>query len=252
RPRAVRRRSRRRAVPLRSRAATGRRDERLRQGGSIPDLGMALPDQQHWLHARVAAVSLRAELSWLSRPGAAQSHRSLPSEKNLELRDLRVGVGHLNFTNPDPADKDNIMLTGWFGLHVGMYMLNSGDRHYTEPGSLTFRLNRHRAFPHDIHSLEHSVLRNFLGAPFCLFPCQPNWGYPICNHVGMPSMAVYDRLFGTKYVASALDKWLKSLETEFTDYSGSVIGLRSELTGIRFPFPAGEAGFAMFENCFAP
>src|SRR5262249_27533674 len=49
-----------------------------------------------------------------------------------------------------------------------------------------------------------------------------------------------------------LDKWLKSLETEFTDYSGSVIGLRSELTGIRFPFPAGEAGFAVFEKFFAP
>src|SRR5262249_53067784 len=97
RPRAVRRRSRRRAVPLRSRAATGRRDERLRQGGSIPDLGMALPDQQHWLHARVAAVSLRAELSWLSRPGAAQSDRSLPSEEKLELLDFRVGVGASEF-----------------------------------------------------------------------------------------------------------------------------------------------------------
>jgi hypothetical protein len=31
-----------------------------------------------------------------------------------------------------------------------------------------------------------------------------------------------------------------------------VIGLRSELTGTRFPFLAGEAGFAIFENCFAP
>lgn len=57
--------------------------------------------------------------------------------------------------------------------------LNSGDRRYAEPRSLTFRLNRHRAFSHDIHSLEHSVLRNFLGAPFCLFPCEPNWVYPI-------------------------------------------------------------------------
>lgn len=160
--------------------------------------------------------------------------------------------GHLNLTNPDPADKDNIMLTGWFGLQVGMYMLNSGDRRYAEPGSLTFRLNRHRAFPHDIHSLEHSVLRNFLGAPFCLFPCEPNWVYPICNHFGMTSLAAHDRLFGTKYVESTRDKWLENLDTEFTDYSGSVIGLRSELTGIRFPFPAGEAGFAIFENCFAP
>jgi hypothetical protein len=160
--------------------------------------------------------------------------------------------GHLNLTNPDPADKDNIMLTGWFGLQVGMYMLNSGDRRYAEPGSLTFRLNQHRAFAHDLHSIEHSVMRNFLGAPFCLYPCEPNWVYPICNHFGMASLAVYDRVFGTRYIDAVLDNWLKSLDTEFTDYSGSVIGLRSELTGIRFPFPAGEAGFAGFENCFAP
>ncbi len=160
--------------------------------------------------------------------------------------------GHLNLTNPDPADKDNIMLTGWFGLQVGMYMLNSGDRRYAEPGSLTFRLNPHRAFAHDLHSIEHSVLRNFLGAPFCLYPCEPNWVYPICNHFGMTSLAVYDRIFGTRYVDAVLENWLKSLDTEFTDYSGSVIGLRSELTGIRFPFPAGEAGFAGYENCFAP
>jgi hypothetical protein len=160
--------------------------------------------------------------------------------------------GHLNLTNPDPADKDNIMLTGWFGLQVGMYMLNTGDRRYAEPGSLTFRLSPSRAFAHDLHSIEHSVMRNYLGSPFGLYPCEPNWVYPICNHFGMTSLAVYDRLFGTGCVDATLDKWLKSLDTEFTDYSGSVIGLRSELTGIRFPFPAGEAGFAIFENCFAP
>jgi hypothetical protein len=160
--------------------------------------------------------------------------------------------GHLNLTNPDPAGKDNIMLTGWFGLHVGMYMLNSGDRRYAEPGSLPFRLSSHRVFHHDIHSLEQSVLRNFLDSEFCLYPCEPNWVYPICNHFGMASLAVYDRLFGTRYVKATLDRWLQSLDKEFTDLSGSVIGLRSALTGLRFPFPAGEAGFAIFENCFAP
>jgi hypothetical protein len=68
----------------------------------------------------------------------------------------------------------------------------------------------------------------------------------------MTSMAIYDRVFGTSYVPATLERWLHSLDTEFTDYSGSVIGLRSALTGIRFPFPAGEAGFAGFETCFAP
>jgi hypothetical protein len=144
------------------------------------------------------------------------------------------------------------MLTGWFGIQLGMYMLNTGDRRYAEPGSLTFKLNPTRSFAHDAHSIEHSVLRNFLGAPFTLYPCEPNWVYPICNHAGMTSLAAYDRVFGTHYVRTTLEPWLRSIDTEFTDYSGSIIGLRSELTGIRFPFPAGEAGFASYANCFAP
>jgi hypothetical protein len=160
--------------------------------------------------------------------------------------------GHLNFTNPDPASKDNIMLTGWFGLHVGMYTSASGDRRYAEPGSLTFRLSRHRAFHHDLHSLERSVLQNFQDSEFCLYPCEPNWVYPICNHYGMTSLVLYDRLFETSYAAFTLNRWLESLDREFTDAAGSVIGLRSALTGMRFPFPAAEAGFADFTNCFAP
>ncbi|HVO28032.1 MAG TPA: hypothetical protein VMW56_30880 [Candidatus Margulisiibacteriota bacterium] len=160
--------------------------------------------------------------------------------------------GHLNFTDPDPASKDNIMLTGWFGLHVGMYTSASGDRRYAEPASLTFRLSRRRAFHHDLHSLERSVLQNFQDSEFCLYPCEPNWIYPICNHYGMTSLTLYDRLFGTSYASLTLNRWLDSLDREFTDDSGSVIGLRSALTGIRFPFPAAEAGFADFTNCFAP
>ena len=160
--------------------------------------------------------------------------------------------GHLNLTKPDPACKDNIMLTGWFGLHVGMYTSASGDRRYAEPGSLTFRLSRRRAFHHDLHSLERSVLQNFQDSEFCLYPCEPNWIYPICNHYGMTSLALYDRLFETSYSKFTLTRWLENLDREFTDDSGSVIGLRSALTGIRFPFPAAEAGFADFTNCFAP
>ena len=160
--------------------------------------------------------------------------------------------GHLNLTNPDPAAKDNIMLTGWYGIQVCIYMSNTGDRRYAEPGSLTFRLNQRRAFHHDAHTIAQSVLKNFLDSEFCLYPCEPNWVYPICNHYGMTSLAIYDRVFGSRCVPSVLDRWLTSLDTEFTDCSGSIIGLRSSLTGLRFPFPAGDAGFAGFENCFAP
>lgn len=160
--------------------------------------------------------------------------------------------GHLNVTNFDPAARDNIMLTGWFGLHVGMYMLASGDRRYAEPGSLTFKLNDKTQYRHDIHTLAASVRSNFDVAPFCLYPCEPNWVYPICNHYGLASLAVNDALFGSHDVARIRDRWLENLDAEFTDESGSIVGLRSSLTGLRFPFPGGELGFAAFMNTFAP
>jgi hypothetical protein len=160
--------------------------------------------------------------------------------------------GHLNFTNWDPANRDNIMLTGWFGMHVGAYMLNSGDRRYAEPGALTFRLNPSTAYVHDFHTIIGSVVKNYETAEFGLFACEPNWIYPICNHYGMSSLAVHDKLYGTRFVATHLPNWMQKLDTEFTDGSGSIIGLRSQLTGIEFPFPVGEAGYAMFADVFVP
>ncbi|MBK8957628.1 MAG: hypothetical protein IPM80_04140 [Proteobacteria bacterium] len=160
--------------------------------------------------------------------------------------------GHFNFSNFDPAAKDNIMLTGWYGMHVNQYMLNSGDRRYAEPGSLTFRLNDTTAFPHSAHTLAQSVLDNYQHSDFFLFPCEPNWVYPVCNMYGLASLASHDAVFGTTYAQNSLPKWMDMLESEFMDEKGSIIGLRSYWTGLEVPFYAGEAGFAFFANCFSP
>lgn len=160
--------------------------------------------------------------------------------------------GHLNFRNWDPARKDNIMLTGWYGMHVGQYQLSSGDARYAEPGALTFRQNDEIAYPHDFHSIVRSVVDNFRSSDFCLFACEPNWVYPICNMYGMSALATHDRLYGTEYVQELLPKWLDMLDKEFTDGKGSLYGLRSYLTGLAMPFYTGEAGFAFFANVFSP
>jgi hypothetical protein len=144
--------------------------------------------------------------------------------------------GHLNFTNFDPAARDNIMLTGWFGLHVGLYMSTTGDRRYAEPGSLSFRLNERTVYRHDVHTLARSVADNFASSAFCLYPCEPNWVYPICNHYGMTSLLLHDRLFGTSYVPDNLDSWLANLDREFTDESASSAARRSRAS---LPFPGG-------------
>lgn len=160
--------------------------------------------------------------------------------------------GNLNFTNWDPAARDNIMLSGWFGMHVGQYMLASGDRRYLEPGSLTFRLDARTAFPHDFNTIVGSVKSNYDTAEFGLFACEPNWIYPICNHYGMAALTAQDAVCGTDNVRRYLPRWFEKLETEFTDESGSIIGLRSQHTGLPVPFPVSEAGYAPFENIFAP
>lgn len=160
--------------------------------------------------------------------------------------------GHLNFSNWDPAARDNIMLTGWFGMHVGQYMLNSGDRRYLEPGSLTFRLNARTAYVHDFRSIVGSVKANYDRAEFGLFACEPNWIYPICNHYGMGALAAEDAVCGTDNVRRYLPEWFAKMDSEFTDEAGSIIGLRSQHTGMPVPFPVGEAGYAPFENIFAP
>ncbi|NML93549.1 hypothetical protein [Novosphingobium olei] len=160
--------------------------------------------------------------------------------------------GHFNFTDWDPAAKDNIMLTGWFGAHVGGYTLATGDRRYLEPGSLTFRLNDSKAWKHDFGSLNASVDRNYAVAKFGIFACEPNWLYPICNHYGMLSLVTHDAVTGSRLVDRHMTDWLRGIDEEFTDSSGSIVGLRSQWTGMPVPFPVGEAGYAFFESAFLP
>lgn len=185
-----------------------------------------------------------------------QAQRNL-IEKYLQKRVWDYWVlescwGHLNFTDWDPAAKDNIMLTGWFGAHVGLYMIATGDRRYMEPGSLTFRLNERKEWRHDFKSIVKSVVDNYAGAEFGHYACEPNWIYPICNHYGMLALVTHDRLMGTGHVDRVLGNWFEKLDTEFTDSAGSIIGLRSQHTGLPVPFPVPEAGYAFFKNCFAP
>lgn len=159
--------------------------------------------------------------------------------------------GHFNFSNFDPAAKDNVMLTGYLGLQVNGYMLASGDRRYAEPGSLTFRLNERTAYPHDAHTIAESVTSNFQRSDFCLYPCEPNWVYPVCNMYGLGSLAAHDAVFGSHDMQRMLPNWLGFLEREFTDEKGSIIGLRSYWTGHELSIFASEAGFAFFANIFS-
>lgn len=141
----------------------------------------------------------------------------------------------------DPAKKDNIMLTGYININALLYMNNTGDFRYAEPGSMTFRYDAARAFPHDAHSITQSLLDNFRGKvysqPYTLFPCEPNWIYTACNFRGLSALTLNDTVFGTKHVDELRDLFRERLEAEFVNLDGAMVSLRSKRTGHSLPFP---------------
>lgn len=155
--------------------------------------------------------------------------------------------GNFSF-NFDPCAKDNIMLTGFYGLQICQYMSNTGDMRYAEAGSLTFIYNDNKQYKHDIHSVIGSIVKNQNEQAFCLYPCEPNWVYTPCNFMGMKALALYDRLFGTTHFKDIYPQFIKMLDAEFTQADGSVIALRSNLTGFAVPFPFADDGRALYFN----
>jgi hypothetical protein len=159
--------------------------------------------------------------------------------------------GHLS-TTYDPVDRDNIMLTGYIGLQVCLYMGATGDMRYSEAGSLTFAWGNRR-FAHDIHSVIRSLDENYSAEKaFCLYPCEPGWIYTPCNFMGLMTLIAYDRVFSTDYVGKHKETFLRKLDQEFTLANGDLVALRSQSTGMAVPFPFGNEGQTLFINAIAP
>lgn len=141
----------------------------------------------------------------------------------------------------DPVGKDNIMLTGYLPIQALLYQNNTGDDRYAQPGGLTFRDGDREVYRHDIHTMVDSLLDNFNGRwrqDFCLFPCEPNWIYPACNMRGLTSLRIYDTVNGTDHFANLAVRFRDHMEQEFIRADGSMVSLRSKLTGHEMPFPA--------------
>jgi len=138
-------------------------------------------------------------------------------------------------TNFDPVLRDNIMLTGYYLICLGLYASNTGDRRYEQPGMLDFRLRNGQHFPHDMHSIANALVSNFEASPYCLYPCEPNWIYTFCNLQGMTGMLLYDRVVGTRHQQRLHERFENLWRQEFTELDGSIVPIRSSLTGLSIP-----------------
>lgn len=144
--------------------------------------------------------------------------------------------GNLRWSG-DPVIRDNIMLSGWLGMHVGLYESVTGDHHYSEPGGLTFRWNESKAYVHDLGTMNRAVYDNFRRYDLGFFPCEPNWIYPVCNSAGMMSLILNDRLHGTNYSADLADSYRFAHEREFVAPDGTPVGLKSTRLGWNITVP---------------
>lgn len=143
-------------------------------------------------------------------------------------------------SNRDPVDNhDNVMLTGWQGVAVGMYE-SFGDDRFSRPGGLTYTWSDTQEFRHDFHTVAASIYQNFRRSPFTLFSCEPRWIYPVCNTFGANTLVLHDRLHGTTYFQELADAIDRAFEVEFQRPDGRLIGVRNETLGLSWNIWASE------------
>jgi hypothetical protein len=138
-------------------------------------------------------------------------------------------------TDYDPVVRDNIMVTGFLTQGIMLYTANTGDMRYTKPNCLKFHITNSVVYEHDIHSMSAALVAQWNSNPYCLFPCEPNWIYTPCNLIGMGGQVLYDRVFGSNHAEEIRPVFEKSLMVDFTATTGSILPIRSAITGFTIP-----------------
>ena len=134
--------------------------------------------------------------------------------------------------DPDPARKQNIMLTGFFALSLGAFQTVTGDYRHQEVGSIEFVWSDKRRYPYSYDTLCASLTSDYLKSPWGLVVCEPNWIFSPCNMRGAAGLRIHDRLHGTHYWDMIKDGYYRGMEQEFVRPDGTLNFYRSARTGI--------------------
>ncbi len=157
----------------------------------------------------------------------------------------------------NPVQTDNIMLSGFLGVSLGLFETSSGTSPFSAQDALTFRWDEKTAFPYNHASLMQEVVKNFQRYDLGWFPCEPRWIYSMCNLVGRTALSLHDARHGTDYIAQTGERFDRTMEEEMMMADGrikvctsspfgfqvpSLSGLFGETWGVRFMTPYDPAG----------
>ncbi len=137
--------------------------------------------------------------------------------------------------NPDPIGNLNIMFSGWSGVPITLYGANTGDLRYEKPGALKFKpsIKSSKTYDYSSKDIVEVLARQFKEYRTRLFPCEPNWVFPLCNAYGWNAILPYDRYHHTTYLEEIYDELSKYLKENFIEVSGDICSLRNSLFGFR-------------------
>ncbi|KAJ4363616.1 hypothetical protein N0V83_009912 [Neocucurbitaria cava] len=139
----------------------------------------------------------------------------------------------------DPIREDNIMVSGYILLAAALYQIATRDDRYTKEGSMEFVVTEGARYKYDLRSIADAVFRNMDQNAYSLYPCEPNWIYTLCNFVGIGGIIASDKVLGNDYGHRLKDRFEAALAREFSNADGTILPIRSELTGFTIPGLAG-------------
>ncbi|MBY6537802.1 hypothetical protein HQ325_03870 [Rhodococcus sp. BP-349] len=215
-------------------------------------LGIALQDADNWdnydIMEQFQPTAIRYQLNWLGWALSALQYSRMPafhgylSEAQRRLIEkfqqrkvwsywwLENLWGNLE-SNPDPVRKQNVMLSGFFGLQLSTYQSATGDMRYAEPGSVKFHWDRKRTYEYSLPSICDAMARDIDASEWGMIVCEPNWLYPYCNSVGANAFKIQDRMTGSDYWPSLQGRFTRTADEELHRPDGLVMHFKSTRTG---------------------
>ncbi len=134
--------------------------------------------------------------------------------------------------NPDPIRRQNIMMTGFCALGVGLYENATGDMRFSRPGAFRFRWSDSRVFDYSLEDMCRAMVDDMTRSPWSAMVCEPNWLFAFCNTVGNSALMIHDRLHGTAFHEATRRGFERAIDEEFSNPDGSLNWYRSTRTGL--------------------
>ena len=142
----------------------------------------------------------------------------------------------------NPVHLDNIMLTGFLGVSLGMFETASGISPFKAPGSLDFKWDEQTHFPYSHQAMLEEVVKNYQRYDYGWFPCEPRWIYSMCNLVGRTALEFHDARHGTDMVEQIRGRFDQSMAEEMMLPDGRIKVCTSTLFGFEVPSLSGLFG----------